>query len=49
MIVRMGLLTRKPGVTMEQFRRHWRDVHGPLAAKLTGLRRYHQNYVVDRE
>ena len=49
MIVRMGLLTRKPGVTTEQFRRHWRDVHGPLAAKLPGLRRYHQNHVVDRE
>ena len=23
--------------------------HGPLAAKLPGLRRYHQNHVVDRE
>ena len=22
--------------------------HGPLAAKLPGLRRYHQNHVVDR-
>jgi uncharacterized protein (TIGR02118 family) len=49
MIVRMGLLTRKPGFTTEQFRRHWRDAHGPLAAKLPGLRRYHQNHVVDRE
>lgn len=49
MIVRMGLLTRKPDLTPEQFRQHWRDVHGPLAAKLPGLRRYHQNYVVDRE
>lgn len=49
MIVRMGLLTRKPGITTEEFRRHWRDVHGPLAAKLPGLRRYHQNHVVDRE
>ena len=49
MIARMGLLTRKPDVTLEQFRQHWRDGHGPLAAKLTGLRRYHQNHVVDRE
>lgn len=47
MIVRMGLLTRKPGVTTEQFRRHWRELHGPLAARMPGLRRYHQNHVVD--
>jgi uncharacterized protein (TIGR02118 family) len=46
MIVRMGLLTRKPSVTTEQFHRHWREVHGPLAAKLPGLRRYHQNYII---
>jgi uncharacterized protein (TIGR02118 family) len=49
MIVRMGLLNRKPGLPAEQFRQHWRDIHGPLAAKLAGLRRYHQNHVVDRE
>ncbi|WP_262028144.1 EthD domain-containing protein [Microvirga sp. Mcv34] len=48
MIVRMGLLTRKPGLSSEDFRSHWRDVHGPLAARLPGLRRYHQNHVVDR-
>ncbi|WP_114947682.1 EthD domain-containing protein [Microvirga calopogonii] len=47
MIVRMGLLTRKPGSSIEDFRSHWRDVHGPLAARLPGLRRYHQNHVVD--
>lgn len=47
MIVRMGILTRRPDLTPEQFRRHWREVHGPLAARLPGLRRYHQNHVVD--
>jgi uncharacterized protein (TIGR02118 family) len=47
MIVRMGLLTRKPGITTEQFRRHWREVHGPLAAHMPGLRRYHQNHLID--
>ena len=46
MIVRMGLLTRKPGIATEQFRRHWREVHGPLAARMPSLRRYHQNHVV---
>ena len=47
MIVRMGLLTRRPEIGSAEFRRHWRDVHGPLAARLPGLRRYHQNHVVD--
>jgi uncharacterized protein (TIGR02118 family) len=48
-IVRMGLLQKRPDLTTEAFRSHWRDTHGPLAAKLAGLRRYHQNHVVDRE
>jgi uncharacterized protein (TIGR02118 family) len=49
MIARMGLLQKKPDLSDAEFRAHWRDVHGPLAAKLPGLRRYHQNHVVDRE
>ncbi|MBL28025.1 MAG: hypothetical protein CMM50_10815 [Rhodospirillaceae bacterium] len=48
MIVRMGLLRKRPDLTTDAFRAHWRDSHGPLAAKLPGLRRYHQNHVVDR-
>lgn len=47
MIVRMGLLTRRPDLTPERFRRHWLTVHGPLAARMPGLRAYHQNHVVD--
>lgn len=47
MIVRMGLLTRKPGVSNVEFRHHWRDIHGPLASRLPSLRGYHQNHVVD--
>ena len=46
MIVRMGLLRRKKGLPVDAFRSHWRDVHGPLAARLPGLLRYHQNHVV---
>lgn len=48
MIVRMGLLTRRPGTSEASFREHWRKVHGPLAARLPGLRRYVQNHVTDR-
>lgn len=49
MIVRMGLLQKRSDIGSQDFGKHWRDSHGPLAAKLPGLRRYHQNYVVDRE
>jgi uncharacterized protein (TIGR02118 family) len=49
MLVRMGLLQKRPDQSSDDFRRHWRDRHGPIAARLPGLRRYHQNCVVDRE
>lgn len=49
MIVRMGLLQKRPDLGVDAFRSHWRDSHGPIAAGLPGLRRYHQNHVVDRE
>ena len=49
MIVRMGLLQKRADLEHDEFRKHWRDSHGPLAAKLPGLRRYHQNHVTDRE
>lgn len=48
MLVRMGLLRRQPNLSPEAFRRHWRDVHGPLAARMPGLAAYHQNHVIDR-
>jgi uncharacterized protein (TIGR02118 family) len=47
MIVRSGLIRKKPDWSTEAFRRHWLEVHGPLAAKLPGLRRYEQNHVTD--
>jgi uncharacterized protein (TIGR02118 family) len=49
MIVRMGLLKRRSGMSPAAFRNHWREVHGPIAARLPGLRRYHQNHIVDTE
>lgn len=47
MIVRMGLLNRPTDWTVDAFRRHWRDVHGPIAARLPGLRSYRQHHVID--
>ena len=47
MIKRLTLIYRKDGMTVEQFRTHWREVNGPLAASTLGLRRYIQHHVVD--
>jgi uncharacterized protein (TIGR02118 family) len=44
----MGLLQKRADIDQQEFRTHWRTGHGALAAKLPGLRRYHQNHIVDR-
>jgi uncharacterized protein (TIGR02118 family) len=46
MVKLMLLVSRLPGLTIEQFVEHWQDVHGPIAARLPGLRRYVQNHPV---
>ena len=35
---------KRPDMGRDEFRRYWRDVHGPIAAKLPGLRKYVQNH-----
>ena len=45
--MRMGLLKKKPDWSDEDFRRYWRERHGPLASRLPGLRAYRQNHVVE--
>lgn len=47
MLVRSGLIRKKPGWSSEEFRRYWREHHGALAARLPGLQRYEQNHVID--
>ncbi|MFJ4264379.1 EthD domain-containing protein [Paenarthrobacter nicotinovorans] len=42
----MALLGRKPGMSYEQFRTYWRDVHAPMAAKLPGVTRYIQRHIM---
>jgi uncharacterized protein (TIGR02118 family) len=41
----LGLLTRKEGLTHDQFVRHWFDIHGPLALAVPGVRRYVQSHI----
>ena len=40
----MVVLHRRADMSPEQFRYHLKNVHGPLAKKLPGLRKYIQNY-----
>ena len=46
MIKVMGLLTRRPELTHEQFVKHWLEIHGPLALAVPGVRRYVQSHIV---
>jgi uncharacterized protein (TIGR02118 family) len=48
MIKRISLITAKPGLSKEQFARHWRDIHGPLALPVPRVVRYVQNHIVER-
>jgi len=36
---------RRSDLTREQFRQYFREMHGPLAAAIPGVRRYVQNFV----
>lgn len=46
MVKLLLLVSRLPGLTIEQFTEHWEQVHGPLVARIPGLRRYVQNHPV---
>ena len=46
MIKVLGLLTRRPELTHEEFVRHWLEIHGPLALAVPGVRRYVQSHIV---
>jgi uncharacterized protein (TIGR02118 family) len=48
MVKSLSLLVRRDGMTHEQFMKHWVEIHGPLALKVPGLRRYVQSHIVDR-
>jgi uncharacterized protein (TIGR02118 family) len=38
-------VNRRPGMDLDQFRRYWREVHGPIASRIPPLRRYEQNHL----
>jgi uncharacterized protein (TIGR02118 family) len=43
----VSLLNRKSGVSRSEFQHWWKDLHGPLAAKLPGLQRYVLSFPID--
>jgi uncharacterized protein (TIGR02118 family) len=47
MIKSVGLLTRKEGLSHEDFVKHWLDVHAPLAHAVPGVRRYVQSHIIE--
>ena len=40
----IGFVHRKPGMSVEVFQRHWREVHGPLGTAIPTMRRYVQSH-----
>ncbi len=46
MVKAMFILHKKAGMDWDEFRRYWKDVHGPIAAKVPGLRKYVQYHAV---
>jgi uncharacterized protein (TIGR02118 family) len=47
MIKVIGLLSRKPGISHEEFVKHWVEIHAPMSKTIPGLRRYSLNHVLD--
>src|SRR5690606_13025612 len=39
-------VNRRPGMPLETFRDYWRKVHGPLASRISLMRRYEQNHLL---
>ncbi len=44
MIKVVEIIKRRPDLDVEEFQRHWLDVHGPIVARIPGLRRYVQSH-----
>lgn len=42
-------LTKRDGMTTEEFQRWWRDVHAPIVKRLPGLKKYILNMVVQSQ
>jgi len=46
MIKLVYCITRRPGLSPEEFSRYWEQVHGPIGRRIPGLRRLVQSHAV---
>lgn len=44
MIKLVYCITKKPGLTHEEFFRYWKEIHGPIGARIPGLRKLVQSH-----
>jgi uncharacterized protein (TIGR02118 family) len=47
MIKLVYCITKKPGMTDDEFFHYWKNVHGPIGARIPGLRRLVQSHRVN--
>src|SRR3954469_8956293 len=40
------LFRKRSDLGMEEFQRYWKETHGPIAAKMPGLRKYIQDHLI---
>jgi len=45
MVINLGFYKRKPGLSREQFSRHWESIHGPLIRSIPNIDQYLIRYV----
>ncbi len=38
-------VNQRPGMDLNEFRRYWKEVHGPIASRIEVLQRYEQNHL----
>lgn len=41
-------ITKKPGLADAEFHRYWKEVHGPIAARIPGVLSYVQSHAIPR-
>ena len=39
-------ITRRPGMSVDEFSRYWREIHGPIGRRIPGLRRLVQSHPI---
>lgn len=48
MIKRFVILRRIFGLSIDDFRKHWEDIHAPLFSKVPGVKKYTQYHVTSQ-